>query len=157
MSWSLSILNGDLNIGGANGLNKVTGKNKLVQDLKCWILESVGTDPLHPNFGSTLDGGQLSDGTIVDGVIGQVISNGVMLNIEAEIIRILNLYRENQIRILDNEQSIYGGQISLTPDEILLSINGVDVSSFSTTVVVRVSITTAANSNIIFTQPVGAV
>ncbi len=155
MSWSLSISGGDINIGGLNGLGRVTGRQKLVQDLKCWILESVGTDPLHPEFGSTLDGGEMADGTVVDGVIGQVIGNEVLLQIESELLRVLNAYRENQIKILDNEQSTYSGQTSLTPDEILLSINNVEVSPFSTTVVARISITTAANSQIVFTQPVG--
>ena len=66
MTWSLAVVNGDLSFAGPGGYATVSGQNKLIQDLKNWLLEPRGTDPIHPGYGCTLDGGMLPDGTFVD-------------------------------------------------------------------------------------------
>jgi hypothetical protein len=70
MSWSLRIQNGDLMLDGTN-LGRATGSAKLIQDLRCAILEKMGTDDLHPEYGSLLDGGRDESGDVQPGYIGR--------------------------------------------------------------------------------------
>jgi hypothetical protein len=104
MSYSLRVEGGDLVVGNKRALEVVTGKEKLFQDLKLWLLERVGTDPSTPTFGSRLDGG------VVD---GQIIPS----------------------------------------NEVLHTINEIDVRQMATTILVRVNISTMDNTTFNLTIP----
>lgn len=153
MTWSLHLKNGDLNFSGPGGFATVSGEQKLVQDLKCWILEPRGTDPLHPDYGSTLDGGTLPDGTEIESVIGDVISAESLITIESEIRRVLQAYQQQQLDRLTRENALYGGKNTFAASEILQSVVAVNVQQVADTVFVQCVIQTANGSQLSFTQP----
>lgn len=152
MSWSLQIISGDLSLSGPKGYRQVSGPQKLLQDLRNWFLEKQGTDPLHPEFGSTLDGG-VSRGVILDSMIGSSITAEVMLRIEAEIRRVLAEYQGQQAERLKNDLLAYGGRHTFDNGELLRSINSVAVRQIGDVVVARVSLTTMSGQTLSLTQP----
>ncbi len=79
MSWSLQLRNGDL-FHQHGHYAQVYGPAKLVQDLRAQILERLGHDDMHPEFGSALDGGILPDGTTIDSVIHSMDTQQATLN-----------------------------------------------------------------------------
>lgn len=157
MTYSLNIKGGDLSLGGPGGLSVVTSTDKLIQDLKCWILEAIGTDPLHPDYGSMLDGGGVPGGPQMNGLIGTTIDQTTLLQVEAEIRRILSLYQQQQINRIQVEKALYAGKHTYTFGELLYSVDGVTATQFKDTIIVNVSIRTANGQSISFSQPVGSV
>lgn len=153
MSWSFQIKNGDLTFAGPGGFATVSGTNKLVQDLRHWLLEPRGTDPMHPEFGSTLDGGELADGTVVASTIGGLFTTDDLLAIESEIRRILNAYQLIQAQRLTRETMQFGGKNTFSAGEILRTVNDVKVEQLGDTAVVTIAITTANGNNLQFIQP----
>lgn len=95
MSYSLQLRNGDLVVDRGR-LGSVTGPQKLVQDIRCALLEHMGTDDLHPEFGSVLDGGTM-DGEEVEGIIGETDPDIIGSFVTTEINRIISNYRNAQI------------------------------------------------------------
>lgn len=152
MSWSFKINNGDLDFSGPGGFAVVRGQQKLVQDLKHWLLEPRGTDPFHPDYGSTLDGGYFPDGSEVPSAIGGIFTGEDLLKIEAEIRRVLNSYRNQQVDRMNRESMKYGGRNTFSRGEILLTINAVNVSQLGDTALANISITTADGDEITFQQ-----
>lgn len=123
MSWSLQIANGDLAFNG-NDLSTVTGSDKLVQDLACCILEPMGTDDMHPSFGSLIDGGIDSSGNFNPGVIGAPNNAATAGLVDSEITRICNQYQASQQARYQSDLAAYGTS-TLTASEVLLSIGGI--------------------------------
>lgn len=152
MSWSFHVKNGDLNFAGPGGFATVTGQQKLVQDLKNWLLEPRGTDPFHPDYGSVLDGGTLPDGTSVNSQIGNLVSGEILLNIEAEVRRILTGYQQQQLDRLNRETLLYGGKNTFNSSEILASIEDVVIQQLGDVVLVRCVLRTASGDAISFAQ-----
>ena len=155
MSYSLNISRGDLNLGGPSGISTVTGTQKLVQDLKCWLLEPFGTDPLHIAFGSSLVETN-PESADQDFLIGNVMSQAVAMKIETEILRVLNEYQNQQQAAIDAEMERYGSH-TFKPGEILYSVNGVTAYQVYDTLVCKVSITTGSGQTLKFAQPVGSI
>lgn len=122
MSWSLQLRGGDLVLDGTR-LGSVTGSNKLIQDLRCTILERMGTDDSHPWFGSLIDGG-IQNGQEVPTLIASSNWSYVMLQIEAEIRRIADLHQKSQIQRLERDKSTYG-KPTLTSSELLMGIGDI--------------------------------
>jgi hypothetical protein len=145
MSWSLRLHNGDLTLNQAN-YGTVTGEAKLAQDLRCYILERMGLDDMHPDYGSILDGGTLSDGTEAPGFIGLINDDFTQLQIESELQRIVNSYQGLQLARAQDDQLVYG-KTTLTRNEILLSAS-FNFDAEGDTLNVTLSLTTAANSTV---------
>src|SRR6476661_2816084 len=101
MSWSLALRNGDLAISGRS-LGQTTGPSKLVQDLRCALLEPRGFDDLHPTFGSLIDGGQDEFGNQVAPLIGSTNWELAVLRIESEIRRIAADHQRRQLERAKN-------------------------------------------------------
>lgn len=138
MSWSLALRNGDLVLGGTQ-LAAVAGTAKLVQDLRCAILEPMGTDDLHPAFGSLIDGGRRPDGTAVSSPLGGSDWKLIAMNIEAELRRILDNHRSRQLGRARSDQFTYG-RPTLSPGELLISVNNIEMISVQDTLVCRVTL-----------------
>lgn len=153
MTWSFQIKNGDLNISGPGGYATVTGQQKLIQDLKNWLLTPRGTDPFNPDYGSILDGGVMDDGTVIESSIGTLITPEALVSIEAEIRRVLNAYQQQQLARLTREAPLYGGLNTFAAGEILGSVDDVEVTQVGAVVVCQVSITTGDGNAISFSQP----
>lgn len=144
MSWSLAITNGDLSIG-SNGLNVVTGGAKLTQDLACDILEPMGNDPLHPTFGSVIDGGTDVNGNAIPGVIGAANDPSAATFVGAEIQRICRAYQASQIARNQADVATYG-KSTLTADEALLSINSITITQAQVAMMVACNLQTGVGS-----------
>lgn len=155
MTWSLGITNGDLNLGGISGINIVTGYDKLKQDLKAVILEPLGTDPMHPDFGSSLDGGFDSNGVEIPTSIGGSFSAESVARIQEEIVRVLQNYQKNQIARIREQQNDTNGKTYFQNSEILYRIDNISVQQIQDKLLVNVNITTAAGQSFNITQPVG--
>lgn len=154
MTWSFQIKNGDLNFAGPGGFATVTGQQKLIQDLKNWLLEPRGTDAFHPDYGSILDGGTANDGSVIEGSIGSVVTPEALLVIESEVRRVLNGYQQQQISRLQREAPLYGGLNTFSAGEVLSSVDDVQVIQIGDTVLVTVIVTVGDGNSISFTQAV---
>lgn len=152
MSYSLRVEGGDIVVGSSRSLEVVTGKQKLFQDLKLWILERIGTDPATPLFGSTLDGGTIN-GQELPSFIGQLASQENLNFIKSEVLDLLQKYQQAQLAKMKRELIEYGGRHTLSGDEILHTIDSVSVRQIDTTVLVRVTCTTMNKTNFNLTIP----
>lgn len=142
MTWSLQITNGDFTVDAAH-LGTVTAQAKLLQDFRCAILENMGTDNLHPEYGSLIDGGINPEGQIVEGVIGRTDPHEVAMLIESEVSRIARYMQRAQLARAKADKMTYG-RATLVPQEVLLSLNGINF--FQQEDLLRVTIhLTAAN------------
>lgn len=153
MTYSLHLRNGDLNFAGPGGYAVVSGRQKLIQDLKNWLLEPQGSDPFHPEYGSILNGNAAGMPEAED-FIGSVLTSEKLIQIEAEVRRVLGAYQRQQLDRLNQEVISYGGKNTFSQGEILYSVEAVDVHQVADTVLVRVSITTGDGSQLSFSQAV---
>jgi hypothetical protein len=154
MSWSLQLRNGDLALSGTN-LGQVSGSEKLVQDLRGAILERMGTDDMHPWFGSLIDGGRNADGLVELGIIGETDIELAALNLQSEVRRIATQYQETQARRLENDRLTFGAS-TLDPSEILLSIQSIRVMQAQDRLLVTIEIQTGTGQTINLDVPVEA-
>jgi phage baseplate assembly protein W len=152
MSKSLKLNNGDLVIGRARSFENVEGIDKLKQDLSLWILEQIGTDPLTPTYGSTLDGG-IIDGQPIPSFIGQTLTSEAFERIEIDVQDLVARYQASQLDKIKREVLQYSGQHTLSPDETIKLIRAVRAVSVGDVVVVRVDLTTVSGANIHLTLP----
>ncbi len=152
MSKSFQLVNGDLVVGAGRAFQQVTGKQKLFQDLRLWILERIGTDPATPTYGSRLDGGVI-DGAEVASFIGEVANQERLDEIEYEIATLLALYQQEQVDKMRRETIQFGGQHTLLPDEILHRVEAIRTSLLGTTVLVRVHCSTLTGDTFKLTIP----
>lgn len=137
MSWSLKVSHGDLVLSQAS-LSTVSGSDKLAQDLRAFILERMGTDDLHPEFGSLLDGG-IRNGEYVEGVIGQSNDALSLALVQREIRRIVADYQARQLTRARNDAAIYG-KATLAKGEVLLSLSRIDTTQVEDTMNITLDI-----------------
>lgn len=156
MSRSFALVNGDLAIGPGRAFQVLGGRDKLLQDLKLWILERIGSDPATPTYGSRLDGGTENNAP-VDSVIGQIVSDEVLMGIRGEVIRLIENYQAMQYEKLRAETIAYLGPTTLEAGEIVDSINTIQTKAIGTTVLVQVSLNIANGDVIKLTLPVEGV
>lgn len=156
MSKSLALVNGDLAIGPGRAFQAVTGREKLLQDLKLWILERIGADASTPSYGSRLDGGT-ENGTNVGSYIGQIVSEEQMMGIRGEIIRLIENYQAMQYDKLRSETILYLGPTTLDQDEVVASIDRITTKAVGTTVLVQVTLNILSGDVIKLTLPVNGV
>lgn len=146
MSWSFQIANGDLTLGNAS-YGTVTGEQKLVQDLRAYILEKMGTDDMHPTYGSTINGGRLADGTEVQGSIGIANNALALAEVESEIRRIASDYQARQLQRAKDDRITYG-KVTLTKGEVLLGIGNIDVKQYADTLDLTITLNTGNNTEV---------
>jgi hypothetical protein len=146
MTWSLRLQNGDLTLGNAS-YGTVTSEEKLVQDLRCYILEQMGTDDMHPNFGSLLDGGYRSDGSSVKSLIGTPNDAFTQLGVETELRRIIADYQDRQLRRAKDDRIVFG-KTTLTKGEVLLAVDEMRVEPTEDKLIVTLTLQTASNTTV---------
>lgn len=153
MSWSLEIFNGDLTLNSRqSGVGTVTGNRKTLQDLKLALLESMGNDPMHPDFGSLLDGGMLSNGRIVDSMLGSASLSSFA--VEEEVRRTIQNFIDRQTERIKKDISALG-RTTIPDSEIIDKISYINSRKFGNKLVVQVGITMKNTATITITQPVG--
>ena len=143
MSWSIRIERGDISVSPAS-FATVTGGPKLVQDLRCWILEHMGNDDMHPALGSVIDGGTTPDGTEIAGVIGTDDWREASAFVEAEIRRICREYQKLQLARAKQDKLTLG-RATLIPSEILREVADIQFSQVGDNLNVYVQIATGTN------------
>lgn len=153
MSTSFKIINGDLAIGAGRNFEVVSGRAKLLQDLRLWVLERIGTDSATPTYGSRLDGGIINEQEIPT-FIGRFINDQVAADIRAEVVSLVQRYQQGQFEKVRNETILYTGKNTLDADELIQSLDNVRVKADGTTIIVSVDITTMANNTVTLTLPV---
>lgn len=131
MSQSLKLQNGDLVVTSGRAFQVVKNRDKLVQDLKLWILEQFGTDANTPEYGSMLDS-----------YIGAPMSQGMINQVQAEILRVLQQYQAMQLDNMQNDTIQYQGSTTLDPSEVIASIDGLTVQAVGSMILVSVALTT---------------
>jgi hypothetical protein len=143
MTWSLKLQNGDLALGG-KGFQKATDDEKLIQDLRCHLLQKMGENDLHPTFGSLLDGGVMPDGQLKQSLIGMNDQNLAASLIQIEIQRILSNYQDAQLARAKQDK-IHYGKATLTKKEVLFAINSIQVTANMDNLYVLISLTTGTS------------
>jgi hypothetical protein len=147
----LQIQNGDFSLGGAR-LGTVSAQQKLVQDLSHWFLEKMGTDSLHPGYGSLLDGGTKPNGQVVDSPIGDDSIDFVASAVEDEIRRIVAEYQQRQLQRAKDDRLRYN-KTTLTPGEIIASLDDVGMELIQDKLRVTLFVTTAEGRNVTLDVP----
>jgi hypothetical protein len=127
VSFSLAIVDGDLSQMGST-LQTVFGKQKLIQDLDCWLKERYGGDRFHVNLGSTLQE-----------YIGGIIDLNTQREVESEVLRVLQNYQAVQLRGIKQEPTIY------SHSELLVSIEDIQTSVLYDAIYVAIKIRNGAN------------
>lgn len=138
MSWSLELRSGDLTIGGAR-LGVVNGSSKLIQDLRCALLERMGTDAFHPSYGSLLDGGRTPDGVQHGGLIGETDWDAIAIQVDSEIRRIASEYQDRQLARAQADRVTYG-KTTLDAGEAFLGLSDVNLVQVQDTLFVRITL-----------------
>lgn len=152
MSWSLQIKDGDFKVDSAH-LGTVIGQYKLVQDMTCAIMERMGTDNLHPEYGSLIDGGRTPDGVSVGSVIGDEDTEMVALKIETELTRVARQLQNQQLARAKADKMTYG-KATLSPQEVLMELQGIDFFMSEDRLSVLVHLTTATGVEFDVTIPI---
>lgn len=140
MSWSLKLRAGDVDVQNAQ-LGVVQGTNKLLQDFRCAVLESLGNDDLQPTWGSSLDGGIGANGEYIRGVVGQGDLRAAQTQVEGEIRRIGSLLQQRQLQRVQRERLTYN-KVTLTASEMLLGVTNVRMSQVGDSLFVTVTLHT---------------
>lgn len=143
MSWSLLIQHGDLAVEN-NSLQQVTAEKKLVQDLRCHILERMGHDEIHPEFGSLIDGG-VSQTIEIESVIGRVDWAYVQLEVEADLRRIIAEHQAKQLARAKDDALTYS-KTTLTAGEVVINIIDFTVTQSLDNMFIHIKLQTAANN-----------
>lgn len=152
MSWSLQLRNGDLALGGTR-FGQVTGSQKLIQDLRCALLEHRGHDDMHPLFGSMIDGGRNEAGIEVSSIIGTNDWERIAMRVEGEIRRIGAEHQQRQIERAKQDRYRYG-ESTLENSELLLSVQDVDMIQVQDTLLVKVILETGSGTQTNITIPI---
>ena len=133
---ALQVTDGDIQLDSGGKLKFLQGTSKLVQDLTLWLKEPLGVGFTTPNFGSTLTS-----------MIGGTIGTATIVQVQAEVQRILNLYQSQQILSLKTAQNL--SQLGYwNRSEIINSINSVQANQSYSSIVVNVTMTSLANTEL---------
>lgn len=152
MSKSFALVNGDLQLGTSRGYDIVSGKQKLLQDLRLWFTEQVGTDSILGTYGSGLDGGVIN-GEVQESFIGRVATQAVLGEIRIKTLELIQSYQQMQFTKMQDEALLYDGKNTLDADEVLDGIDSIQLVSVGTTVLIQVILTTLGGSSIKLTVP----
>lgn len=134
---SIKVTDGDIVLGVGRGLSFVDGREKLIQDLRLWILEPYGTGPTTRTFGS-----------VVHDYIGEVGPDEHRARVESEIRRVIELYVAHQRRRLDADRD--SGVLSRwRKSEIITGIQQLRAEVQDTSIVVKVTVSTLTGSDLL--------
>lgn len=110
-----------------------------MQDLRCWLIERVSTDPATPDFGSRFE---------TDEYIGQVYTDIMAAEARADVQDLLQRYQSAQLEKLKQETISYNGLNTLSEGEVIESIDSIQSTFSNTTLVIRVTLTTMTGEQV---------
>ena len=136
---TLKIANGDIAVLGDGNTVKLTGPDRIKQDLALWILEPLRTDVMYPGFGSKMGS-----------LIGSPATYDSISQIRSEVVRIVDNYIAYQKRQIE----IYKGssaQDSLDAwkaADVIGSVDVIRVTAVADTCRVEVQLTTVGGETV---------
>ena len=143
--YCLKIADGDIAIRGDGNSVKLTGAERIRQELLCWLMEPLGSDTLYSRFGSSLWD-----------KVGSPMLDEYIADVRAEVVRVVNNYVEYQNRQINAD--LLKGEVAFlsnwSDDDIIKSFDGVAVKAVADTLEVTVQLTTVAGSSVVVKQPV---
>ncbi len=83
-TWKIK--NGDIATDSVGRVEEITGANKVVQDLRSWLLNDTGYNRNHPEMGTDLDD-----------FVGQVVTPRTLSDIRTTVREALNTYMDQQM------------------------------------------------------------
>lgn len=116
-----------------------------MQDLRCLLIERLGTDAATPTFGSDFE---------TDTYIGQVYTESLADEAKADIMGLLQSYQANQLERLKEETIAYNGLNTLEEGEVIESIDAIQHAFTGDTILIRVTLSTVAGDQIKIDVPV---
>lgn len=125
-------------------LGVATGISKLAQDLRCHLLEHMGSDPLHPGFGSVLDGGTREDGIEIESIIGETDEGLINSFIHTEVNRIVRDHQSKQLDRAISDRLRYSAA-TLTDDEVL-EVADIDLIRVADSMIVHITLRSSSGS-----------
>lgn len=128
---TFQIRNGDLVIG-AGGYATLTGVPKVYQDLGILVREPLGEDRFHPQWGG-----------ILQEFIGRIITQDARTDVVNEIQRLTQNYIVMQSRQMTVDLSL-NRRPRYSPEEIVVSLENVDVQQRGDRLNVKVTVSTAS-------------
>lgn len=134
MTWSIGLTNtGDLALGG-NQLAKVSNEQKLIQDLKCELLEKRGYNKFYQNYGSNLE----------NQIIGNVFNSpsDIELQIETEIADVIRRHQARQLSRAKADKMSFG-KATLTAREVVMDFQIIKFEQSEDSVDIIIELTTA--------------
>jgi hypothetical protein len=115
----------------------------------------MGTDELHPEFGSILDGGRLPNGTPVKSLFGTNDWAYIAMVVESEIRRIAENLQNRQAASIKQDGYTYG-KTTLTPGETLESITDISMIQDQNRLKVSVILRTANGQQATLELPINS-
>jgi hypothetical protein len=112
----------------------------------------MGTDPMHPDYGSLLDGGRLPNGTVVQSSIGSDASS--LFRIEEEVSRVIQNFITRQNQRIKSDMASFG-RTSVSDSEIIQRVSSVETKLFGSKLILQVNLVMRNNNSITITQPLG--
>jgi phage baseplate assembly protein W len=140
--YGLKLTDGDIAVRGDGDVTRVTGEERLTQELSCWLLEPLGFDQLYPGFGSTL--GQH---------IGQPLTSDQMNAVSAETARVVGNYVAYQQVLMENSPLTASQFLDVwTDSDVIQSVRSIGVSSVTDTCSVKITLRTGNDQLVTVTQ-----
>lgn len=136
---TLKIVNGDLAVLGDGNTVRLTGAERIKQELTMWILEPLNTDVMYPGFGS-----RMGD------FVGSPATEESLSMIRTEVIRIVDNYIAYQKRQLDicRESNAQDFLSAWSASDVIEKVEGVRVVAVADTCKIDVQLVTVGGSTI---------
>lgn len=139
---TLALSGGDLVINASHGYQTITGSPKIRQDLALALIEPLGDDPYHPNWGSLLNK-----------YIGHPLTGDLELLVEQEARRIVTQYMNTQSQAISTSQT-NGTPIGYTTSDVVVGITSINGIINYDTIQLTISLVTAAGQGVDITRTV---
>lgn len=123
--YDLKIVDGDISLNGDGSVKTVSGADRIIQELSCWLLEPIGTDRMYSAFGS-----------ILNDSIGGTVSSTTKTDVKAEVTRVVNNYVTYQRKQYQEYVNGVNGNIVNVwgAGDLIKSVVSIDVSAVADTV-----------------------
>ena len=141
--YGIKVVAGDIALNGDGNVKKVSGAERVKQELSHWLMEPLGTDPIYVNFGSTLWDS-----------VGGIASSEHISNVREEVSRVVSNYVAYQRRQIKEDMAMGQERFMRNWDvgDIVESVNEIDVKAVADTVYITVKLTLANGTGVTVIQ-----
>ena len=141
--YGLKIVDGDFAMTGDGNIVQITGADRIRQELSHWLLEPLGTDTIYSKFGSSLWD------SVGEPMIAEAISD-----VKSEVSRVVRNYVAYQKRQINEDMLASTDRFMKNwgYDDIIDTVNSIEVNAVADTLYVTVELTTASGETITVEQ-----